>query len=118
VAVAYIEGEGVSSAPELGQRLTVRAVVELGGLRPDDVDVQVACGRVDETDELRHPAFVSLTCVGPVEGQYRYEGEVTLERTGPYGYSVRVLPSHPLLATPAELGLVAIPLPAAVYTDL
>jgi starch phosphorylase len=28
---------------------------------------------------------------------------------GPFGYTVRVLPSHPLLDTRAELGLIAMP---------
>jgi starch phosphorylase len=34
---------------------------------------------------------------------------VELGGPGPFGYTVRVLPRHPLLATPAELGLVAVP---------
>ena len=34
---------------------------------------------------------------------------MTLDRTGPFGYSVRVLPSDALLATPGELGLIAVP---------
>jgi glycogen phosphorylase len=32
-----------------------------------------------------------------------------LGRPGPFGYTVRVLPRHPLLAAPAELGLVTFP---------
>ena len=47
------------------------------------------------------------------EGGHRYEGVVPLARTGAFGYAVRVLPKHPLLATPAELGLVAVPLQRA-----
>jgi starch phosphorylase len=39
-----------------------------------------------------------------------------LERTGPFGYTVRVLPAHPLLATSAELGLIAVPPEAAGMT--
>ena len=39
----------------------------------------------------------------------RYAGEVELGGPGPFGYTVRVLPSHPLLATPAELGLITFP---------
>ena len=34
---------------------------------------------------------------------------MTLDRTGPFGYTVRVLPRHELLASPAELGVVALP---------
>ncbi|MDQ3104456.1 MAG: hypothetical protein M3Q87_04450, partial [Actinomycetota bacterium] len=42
-------------------------------------------------------------------GRQRFSGDVKLERTGPFGYTVRVLPRHELLLTPAELGLVALP---------
>jgi starch phosphorylase len=38
-------------------------------------------------------------------GRHRFEGDVKLERTGPFGYTVRICPSHPLLANAAELGL-------------
>ena len=42
-------------------------------------------------------------------GRHRFEGRLTLATTGPFGYTIRVLPSHPLLASPAELGLIAVP---------
>jgi starch phosphorylase len=34
---------------------------------------------------------------------------VELGGPGPFGYTVRVLPAHPLLATQAELGLITFP---------
>jgi len=33
---------------------------------------------------------------------------VPLERSGSFGYTVRVVPKHPLLASEAELGLIAV----------
>ena len=36
------------------------------------------------------------------------EGEIPLDRTGSYGYTVRALPSNDLLASHAELGVVAV----------
>jgi starch phosphorylase len=39
----------------------------------------------------------------------RYSGEIELVRPGPFGYTVRVLPSHPLLASRADLGVVTVP---------
>jgi len=36
-----------------------------------------------------------------------FAGDLPLKKAGPFGYTVRVLPQHPLLAGPAELGLVA-----------
>jgi glycogen phosphorylase len=37
-----------------------------------------------------------------------FEGTVPLGRAGSFGYNVRVVPRHPLLASTAELGLVAV----------
>ena len=50
-------------------------------------------------------------------GAVRYSGEAELYRAGPFGYTVRVLPSHPLLASRAELGLVAVPEAPAGMTN-
>ncbi|MHB8340486.1 MAG: alpha-glucan family phosphorylase [Mycobacteriales bacterium] len=107
VRVAHAESVGAGEAPELGALLLVRAVVNLGELAPEDVTVEVAYGRVTDADEIVHPRTVGLAWIGEVDGQHRYEGSLPLERTGPFGYTVRVLPSHPLLARPAELGRVA-----------
>ena len=38
-----------------------------------------------------------------------YRVTIPLERNGPFGYTVRILPRHPSLATPAELGLQVLP---------
>jgi len=55
VRVSHVESSGVADAPELGQQLEIRAVVDLGSLTPDDVSVQVAYGEVDEHDEILMP---------------------------------------------------------------
>jgi len=38
--------------------------------------------------------------------RHKYDGNVTLERTGSFGYAVRVVPRNSHLASVAELGLV------------
>ena len=92
----------------MGDRIVVRAIVDLSTLNPDDVEVQAAYGRVDESDTISGAEYVTLTAAGQRgEGEWAYEGEVPLEKTGPFGYTVRVLPKHAALAAPAELGLVA-----------
>jgi starch phosphorylase len=108
VRVQHVESSGVGDAPELGATLSLRAEVELGGLAPADVCVQAAYGRVDERNGLHDVQTVAMTYVGNGDELYRYEGSVPLERTGAFGYTVRVLPDHPLLATPAELGVVTV----------
>ena len=113
VRVAHVESGGIGDAPERGQQVDLRALVELGGLSADDVDVQAVYGVVDEAEEITAAGRVSLTAADGGEGDpadggaLRYEGTIPLDRTGPFGYAVRVLPRHPLLATEADLGLVA-----------
>jgi glycogen phosphorylase len=118
VSVDHVETSTVEGTPELGSTLTLRAQVSLGTLDPADVDVQLLAGRVDGADRLATPAVVSLkpTSRPDMLGRYTYEGPLPLDRTGAFGYTVRVLPSHPLLATPAELGLLAVPAEAEGMT--
>ena len=44
-------------------------------------------------------------------GRWLYEGDLTLDRTGPFGYTVRVLPHRVGLVSPVEMGLLAVPAP-------
>ncbi|MFE9422780.1 alpha-glucan family phosphorylase [Kitasatospora sp. NPDC006697] len=110
VAVGHVEA-AVSEAAELGTALALRVQVTLGSLTADDVEVQVVSGSVDERDRIRDAEVQTLKPVGgpDLAGCQRYEGTLELCRTGPFGYTVRVLPSHALLVSPAELGLVALP---------
>ncbi len=96
---------------ELGATLSLRVRIALGGLDPDDVEVQVVAGRVDSADAIADAQVFPLKPAGghDLEDRWLYEGPLALDRTGPYGYTVRVLPSHELLASGAELGLVAVP---------
>ncbi|QNS04036.1 alpha-glucan family phosphorylase [Streptomyces xanthii] len=112
VAVTYV---GAPSGTALGSTLDLHVTVELGELTPDDVEVQAVAGRVDAEDTLARPTTVRLAPAGGPDGagRWSYAGPLALDRTGPYGYTVRVLPHHPLLASPAETGLVAVPAQAA-----
>ena len=70
-------------------------------------------GRVDETDELSEAVTVPMKHVGPVDGvehdgTERFEAAVQLPHAGLTGYTVRVLPYNPLLASPVELGKVVL----------
>ncbi len=42
-------------------------------------------------------------------GRYRFDGEVQLRRGGTFGYTVRIVPRHSVLASVSEMGLVALP---------
>ncbi|WUH97033.1 alpha-glucan family phosphorylase [Spirillospora sp. NBC_00431] len=109
VAVEHVESNG-SQSPRAGGRLSVRVVVDLAGLDPSDVAVEVVYGRVDGSDLLIDPSYLELDGGEPAEnGRVRYVADVPLGRSGAFGYSVRVVPSHPMLSSRAEMGLVALP---------
>jgi starch phosphorylase len=86
----------------IGAEVEVRARIELAGLKPEDVEVQVVIGKVGDTDDLTDFSQVSMQ--GTETGLF--SATVRLPHAGPLGYTVRVLPRHPLLVTPAELGRV------------
>ena len=110
VRIEHVEATGVGDSPEVGATLSVQVYTALGELGPDDVDVEVVYGRVGEDDMIDEARTTPLANVESYEGgRYRFAGEVVLDRTGPFGYSVRVLPRNSLLASPAELGLVVWP---------
>lgn len=114
VAVDHVEAVAPTAAggsAELGSTLTLRVRVALGALGPDDVEVQAVAGRVDSADAISETQIFPLKPAGgqDLDGRWLYDGPLALDRTGPYGYTVRVLPTHPLLASSAELGLVALP---------
>ncbi|MEV6960902.1 alpha-glucan family phosphorylase [Streptomyces sp. NPDC051207] len=111
VTVDHVETSAAMDTAELGTTLALRVRVGLGGLGPEDVDVQAVSGRVDSEDRITDATSVPLKPAGgpDQDGRWVYEGPLSLDRTGPYGYTVRILPAHPLLASSAELGLVAVP---------
>ena len=108
VRVEHVEGEGVGDAPQVGDQLTVRAYVALGDLTPDDVEVQLVHGRASADDELVRTAIAPLRQVETYEGgRFCFAGSVSLARSGPFGYTVRVVPRNAHLTSVAELGVVA-----------
>ncbi|MEV6314651.1 alpha-glucan family phosphorylase [Streptomyces sp. NPDC051776] len=116
VAVDHVEtgtAAAVGGSAELGSTLSLRVRVALASLTPDDVEVQLVAGRVDAEDRITDGTAVPLKAAGgaDTDGRLLYEGPLALNRTGPFGYTVRILPAHRLLADGAEMGLIAVPSP-------
>ncbi|MGW0884118.1 alpha-glucan family phosphorylase [Streptomyces sp. NPDC002671] len=114
--VETTETTETTATAELGTSVGLRVRVGLGELSPDDVEVQAVSGRVDSEDRITDATTVPLKPAGTpdLEGRLLYEGPLALDRTGPYGYTVRILPSHRLLASAADAGLVTVPSVEAV----
>ena len=108
VGVDHVESSGIGDSPQIGETLHVRAYVSLGSLSPQDVCVEVLHGRVNVADELTETSREPLSHVESYEdGRHQFAADLTLGRTGAFGYTVRILPQHAGLANHAETGLVA-----------
>jgi starch phosphorylase len=108
VTVQHVDTDVASRSPLVGDEATLRAGVVLGDLDPADVAVQVVYGRADANDQLIDPVVAALQHDGVVDGVHQFVTTVPLTRAGAFGYTVRVVPSNALLASDAELGLIAV----------
>ncbi|UOY01437.1 alpha-glucan family phosphorylase [Blastococcus sp. PRF04-17] len=106
VRVAHVEATGGSDTPQIGSTLDLRAEVELPGLAPSDVEVQAAYGRVDDADGLHDVTTVPMEHEHTEGSRHWFTTTLPLNRTGAFGYTVRVLPHSARMADPAELGVV------------
>ncbi|MFP4643602.1 MAG: alpha-glucan family phosphorylase [Spirochaetales bacterium] len=99
-------------ALRVGENLNVSARVNLGSLKPEDVDVQLVYGPISNTGGLSDPVHVSMKKSGgkkadeAPEGSIDYQAKVECTRSGRLGYSVRVVPKNNDLAHTNLPGLV------------
>jgi len=108
VRVEHVESSGVGDAPEVGAVMSVRSFVALGSLSPQDIAVQLVHGKINAADELTDTSIETLAVAETYDGgRHRFDGEVTLDHSGAFGYTVRIVPRNELLTSSAELGVVA-----------
>jgi starch phosphorylase len=109
IQITDVDSYGLPDTPLLGSVLTLTATVQLVDLRHDEVVVQAVVGRVDAGDSLVDPVTVPMQYRGTADGGTEvFSATTPLPIAGPVGYTVRVLPHHPLLAADNELGLVTL----------
>ena len=78
---------------QVGETFCVRARVDLGGLQPDDVDVQLYFGEVNAAEEIVHPLVIPLELVEENDGGYTFGADAVMcPRSGHFGYTARVIP--------------------------
>jgi starch phosphorylase len=105
-------GEIIEGPPQtlpVGTRIRTRACIELGSLAPTDVAVELYLGRVNPAGEISDGASAEMQPAGrDGRGRHVFEAAaVPCSRSGLHGYTVRVLPSHPDLASRFLPGLIA-----------
>ena len=93
---------------KVGAQLSVRTLVKLGSVSPDDVSVELYHGPVDTWGSIKDGSAVRMEYKeqSDKEGEHWFVGSMPCTQTGQQGVAVRVLPRHPDLVNPCELGLI------------
>src|SRR3546814_12892348 len=80
------------SVADIGVDRGAEAVVALGSLTPDDVEVQLLHGPVGQGEELADPAIVPMALAGdPEDVPVRYPGPFPAERQGRSGATAPIV---------------------------
>ena len=121
--VALRQLEPVPSRLDFGGRLRMRVAAFLNGLEPNDVRVELVLRRVLPAGETEPPLYTSFTredgakSRGAVREYFNPTGQVDSEGSHEFGIDgappwcgrldaqVRIVPHHPLLSHPYEMGL-------------
>ena len=93
---------------KVGSQLSVRALVKLGKISPDDISVELYHGPVDNWGNIRQGSAVRMDYkqASEQQGEHWFVGSMSCRNTGQHGVAVRVLPMHQDLVNPYEMGLI------------
>ncbi|MFC1485445.1 alpha-glucan family phosphorylase [Candidatus Latescibacterota bacterium] len=83
----------------VGSSQIITATIKLGKLKPEDVRVELYAGAVDANESLVDAVPIRMKFKGKNRDNYVFEGEMPFTRSGRMGFSLRVIPSHPIEAT-------------------
>jgi len=87
-------GADVSGTVLSGKPVPVRAAVDLVGLTPNDVRVEVVIGRIDSNGNLEDTEVSVLPAVEQQGTVAIFSKDIVPDRTGRLGYALRVSPNH------------------------
>ncbi|NLS78392.1 MAG: glycosyltransferase family 1 protein [Chloroflexi bacterium] len=77
----------------VGRELEVRARVNLGGLTPPEVAVQLYYGKLSNDGDIVEGQVAPMQSAGTSgDGSYEFTGVVPCHASGRYGYTLRILP--------------------------
>ena len=93
---------------DAGNNIEVKCKVELPNVLPDNIEVQVYYGKIEENGVVDDITIIPMRMKSSdVENKiYEYIAKVNLKNGGNYGYTFRVMPKHEMLLDSANLNLV------------
>jgi glycogen phosphorylase len=108
VKVIKLDTNGTIKSLFVGQEYPVKAEIDLGNLIPDDVEVQIYYGPIENEDNPIHNSTVVMEADSQKlkNGHFNYSGSIICQKSGHQGFTIRILPKHQLLINPFELDVV------------
>ena len=95
VSIKTIETKHGNSELHLDETLTVTVHAALGQLKPDEVTVEVLCGRLDSRDNFESSQIYRTETVGKDEAnQDVFQIDIPCKESGRHGFLVRIRPYH------------------------
>ncbi len=93
---------------KVDSKYALSAEVYLGELTPDDVEVQIYYGKVDEKEDTTNNYAITMRHVSSDKEKktHKFEGEIVCKSTGHFGFTFRILPKHELLINQFELSVI------------
>ncbi|MCW5622356.1 MAG: alpha-glucan family phosphorylase, partial [Burkholderiales bacterium] len=90
-----------------GEPLRLELAVNLNGMKPEDVVVELLIGRHTDFEKLRESRSYRFEWEGVLteQGEHRYVLQLTPEMCGKLEYRVRMYPWHEMLTHPFEMGM-------------
>jgi len=87
-------GDGPTGSWISGKPVPVRATIDLAGLKPEDVRVELVMGRVGSNGHLEDTEVMVLPVFEQQGSATVFGKEIMPDRTGRLGYALRVSPNH------------------------
>jgi len=93
---------------KVGYQLQIRALMNLGPIKPEDLSVEVYYGSIDAWGDIKEGSIMQLeyTQQNGSQNEHWFEGRLECKASGRQGLAVRVLPKHPDMVDPFEPGLI------------
>ena len=87
--------------------MQVEAMVDLPGMKPEDITVQLYAGPINARGEIDNPQTLVMSHARQAGGStHLFTGRIECKTSGRQGFAVRILPGNADLATPFEPGLI------------
>jgi starch phosphorylase len=90
----------------VGEPIPVRLVLDCGLMHPDELLVQVYYGPLTAHGDFVQTRVTNLMLTSIIGTRAVFEGTYTTPDSGQHGVALRVLPHHPHVPDPVDIGLI------------